>query len=157
MEGSKSKSSFEEMENGTAYPSFGENLICSLQEENRSLKIRIAGVDTLSSLLRGTRDELETVCAEKESLEVELARLQCKYSLMEKDMTAKEALRNTAGPTNQMFESVLRQNKKLKEELQHSRKAAMSTEVGFVVLREGNTEGPDCRDYQSSPQMFEIS
>ncbi|XP_065071969.1 uncharacterized protein LOC135696495 [Rhopilema esculentum] len=131
MEGSETKRSVERMENGTAFPSIGDNLICSLQEENRSLKIRIAGVDTLSSLLRGTRDELETVCAEKESLEVELARLQCKYSLLEKDMTAKEALQNTAGPTNQMFESVLKQNKKLKEELQHSRKAAMSTESIF--------------------------
>ena len=107
-----------------------DNVLCSLQDENRSLKIKIAGVDTLSSLLRGTRDELETVCAEKESLEVELARLQCRCSLLETDLTAaKKASQNATGHSNGMFEALLKENKRLKNELKSAKDVRSHQEV----------------------------
>ena len=102
-----------------------------LKDENRSLKIKIAGVETLSSLLRGTREELDTVCAEKDSLEIELARLQCKLSLLEKEGRKKEETENKAmAPSKQMFEALLKENKKLKNEVKQAKNGAVSsTEV----------------------------
>ena len=99
-----------------------------LKDENRSLKIKIAGVETLSSLLRGTREELDTVCAEKDSLEIELARLQCKLSLLEKEGRKKEETEKKAmTPSKQMFEALLKENKKLKNEVKQAKNGAVSS------------------------------
>lgn len=107
-----------------------DNVIWSLREENRSLKIKIAGVDTLSSLLRGTRDELETIGAEKESLEVELSKLQCRCSMLEKDLeNAKRAPQVMTGTSKSMFEALLKENKKLKNELKDAKTAGRQHEV----------------------------
>lgn len=104
--------------------------LSSLTEENRSLKIKIAGVETLSSLLRGTQGELETICAEKESLEMELSRLQCRCSLLEKDLeSAKKAPQMAVGQPKNMFEALLKENKKLKNELKHARNVGKHKEV----------------------------
>ena len=102
----------------------------SLKEENRSLKIKIAGVDTLSSLLRGTRDELETTCVEKENFEIEVSRLQCRVSMLEKDLaTANIASQNMTGHAKKMFEALLKENKKLKNELKYVKSHGNCTEV----------------------------
>ena len=107
-----------------------ETELGSLQEENRSLKIKIAGVDTLSSLLRGTRDELETICVEKENLEIEVSRLQCRCSMLEKDLaTAKIASQSTTGHAKDMFEALLKENKKLKDELKYVKNHGNCKEV----------------------------
>jgi len=109
-----------------------ECVLGTLQEENRSLKIKIAGVDTLSSLLRGTRDELETVCAEKESLEMEVSRLQCRCSLLEKDLaTAKNTAQNTTGQTKNIIANLMKENKKLKNELKCVKNQGNGTESIF--------------------------
>ena len=107
-----------------------DSTLGSLQEENRSLRIKIAGVDTLSSLLRGTRDELETICAEKESLEMEVSRLQCRCVLLEKDLaTTKDNAQITAGQSKSMFDALLKENKKLKNELKYAKTHGNSKEV----------------------------
>ena len=103
----------------------------SVIDENRNLKIKIAGVDMLSSLLNVMRDELDTVCSEKDSLEVELAKLQCRCSMLEKDMAKKQAdleSKKSNGQSKQLFESILKENGKLKNELKHAKKTSC-TEV----------------------------
>ena len=115
-----------------------ECVLGTLQEENRSLKIKIAGVDTLSSLLRGTRDELETVCAEKESLEMEVSRLQCRCSLLEKDLaTAKNITQNTTGQTKNIIANLMKENKKLKNELKCVKNQGNGTEVSKAMITRG--------------------
>ena len=92
--------------------------ITELQEENYSLQIQVAGVNTLSSLLYATREELETISEEKDRLEIELARLECKCNLLEKEKSASESNKVITGPTKQMFEILVKENAKLKEDYQ---------------------------------------
>eukprot|EP00794_Sanderia_malayensis_P005551 gene5551-6236_t len=110
----------------------GEEL-SRLKDENRSLRIKIAGVDTLSSLLNGTRDELDTVFGEKEDLEMELARLQCRCSMLEKEIADNKKKHDVQGcrPSKDLFESILRENKQLKTDLKEARTKKTVEEEGL--------------------------
>ncbi len=108
--------------------------ISKLKDENRSLRIKIAGVETLSSLLNGTRDELDTVLAEKESMEIEVATLQCRCSMLEKEIAEKriDVKDSQSRASKEMFETVLRENKQLKNELKQAKISKHANEVNIV-------------------------